>query len=58
MEEMQFVVLRLDGDYAVLRHTDTETETDIEIPLARALLPAEAAEGTRLLYADLEYTVL
>lgn len=56
MEEMQFIVLRLDGDYAVLRRTDTET--DIEIPLARALLPAEAAEGTRLLYADLEYTVL
>lgn len=56
MEDMQFIVLRLDGDYAILRRTDIES--DAEIPLARALLPEEIAEGTRLQYADLEYTVL
>lgn len=55
MEEMYFEVLRLDGDYAVLKRTDIESET--EIPLARALLPQEIQEGTRLLYSDFEYSI-
>lgn len=55
MEDMHFVVLRIDGDYAILKRTDIESET--EIPLARALLPEGLEEGARLLYSDFEYTV-
>lgn len=56
MEEMYFTVLRLDGDYAILKRTDIESDT--EIPLARALLPEEINEGTQLLYSDFEYTII
>ena len=56
MEEMQFRVLRIDGDYAILQRTDLESET--EIPLARALLPEEIEVGTQLLYADFQYRLL
>ena len=37
MEPMTFTVLRFDGDYAILKRTDCES--DAEIPMARALLP-------------------
>jgi len=52
----EYVVVSIDGDYANLRRTDTESE---ELKLvARALLPAEIAEGTRLLYEWMEYTII
>ena len=38
MEEMEFTVLRLDGDYAIL----SAEESDAQIPMARALLPEES----------------
>ncbi len=46
----------LDGDYANLRRTDEE---DGELKLvARALLPPEIREGTRLLYEFLQYRIM
>ena len=56
MNTFYYVVERLDGDYANLRRTDIESE---ELKLvARALLPPEITEGTRLKYEWLQYTVI
>lgn len=53
-----YVVERIDGDYAMLRRED-ETEQNVEPKMvARALLPPEITEGTRLLYEYLQYSVL
>ncbi len=53
-----YVVERIDGDYAMLRRDD-ETEQNVEPKMvARALLPPEITEGTRLLYEYLQYSVL
>ena len=50
---MYFVVDSIDGDYAHLRRTDEEGEKLV----ARALLPPEIMEGTRLKYEMLQYEV-
>lgn len=56
METMYFVVESIDGDYANLRRTDTESG---ELRLvARALLPMEIMEGTRLKYEMLQYEII
>lgn len=52
----EYVVKRIDGDYAVLVRTDIETED--EKLVARALLPAEIMEGTKLRYECLSYSIL
>ncbi len=50
------MVVEIDGDYAHLRRTDVESE---ELKLvARALLPPEITEGTRLLYEWMSYSVM
>ena len=51
---MYFVVVSIDGDYAHLRHTDEEGEKLV----ARALLPPEIMEGTKLKYEMLQYEVI
>ncbi len=52
----QYVVAGLDGDYAKLRRLD---EPDAELKLvARALLPENINEGTRLQYELLQYRIL
>ena len=51
-----FIVERIDGDYAHLRRTDEETEG--EKLVARALLPAEITEGTKLKYEVLQYEII
>ncbi len=52
----EYIVVDIDGDYAHLRRTDQESE---ELKLvARALLPPEIREGTRLLYEWMQYTVI
>ncbi|MCM1569221.1 MAG: chorismate--pyruvate lyase [Roseburia sp.] len=52
----EYIVVRIDGDYVHLKRTDTETE---ELKLvARALLPPETAEGTKLLYEWMQYSVI
>lgn len=56
MNRFEYAVDSIDGDYAYLRRTDAE---DGELKLvARALLPPEIAEGTRLLYEWLEYSIV
>lgn len=52
----EYVVKRIDGDYAVLERTDIETQD--EKLVARALLPAEIMEGTKLRYEYLSYSVM
>lgn len=52
----RYVVERIDGDYAMLKNLD---DPDSELKqTARALLPAEIAEGTKLLYEMLQYTII
>lgn len=56
MNWFEYVVVSIDGDYANLRRTDVETE---ELKLvARALLPPEITEGTRLLYEWMQYSIM
>ncbi|RHR24187.1 chorismate--pyruvate lyase [Clostridium sp. AF19-22AC] len=53
-----YIVERIDGDYALLRRTD-ETDPKAEPKLvARALLPMEIREGSRLLYEYLQYSII
>lgn len=53
METRYYVVDRIDGDYANLKRTDIEID-DTKI-VARALLPDNIAEGSRLKYEMLQY---
>ena len=51
-----YVVNRIDGDYAYLLQEDSEGAE--EKCVARALLPAEITEGSKLLYECLQYELL
>ncbi|MFQ9610492.1 MAG: chorismate--pyruvate lyase [Lachnospira sp.] len=53
METMYFEVVSIDGDYANLKRTDAPSD-DLRI-VARALLPEEINEGSRLRYEMFEY---
>lgn len=56
MNTFQYEVVSIDGDYANLRRIDTESD---ELKLvARALLPPEIMEGTKLLYEMLQYEIM
>ena len=56
MNTFQYQVVSIDGDYANLRRIDIESD---EIKLvARALLPPEIAEGTKLLYEYMQYQIM
>ena len=52
----EYVVKRIDGDYALLVRSDIESED--EKVVARALLPAEIMEGSKLKYECLSYTLI
>ncbi|MBP3784071.1 MAG: chorismate--pyruvate lyase [Butyrivibrio sp.] len=56
METWYYEVVSIDGDYANLKRTDIESE-DIKL-VARALLPEGIAEGTRLKYELMQYSIL
>ena len=56
METWYYQVVSIDGDYANLKRTDVETE-DITL-VARALLPPEIAEGSRLKYEWMQYELM
>lgn len=56
METWYYEVASIDGDYANLKRTDIESE-DIKL-VARALLPEGIAEGTRLKYELMQYSIL
>ncbi len=56
METWFYEVVNIDGDYANLRRTDMESE-DLKL-VARALLPPEITEGSRLKYEMMQYEIL
>ena len=56
MNTFQYRVASIDGDYANLERIDAE-EDGYKL-VARALLPPEIKEGTKLLYEMLQYTIL
>ena len=51
-----YEVVSIDGDYANLRRTDIPSE-DLKL-VARALLPAEIMEGSRLKYELMQYEIV
>ena len=56
LETCYYVVESIDGDYANLKRTDKETdETKL---VARALLPMEICEGSKLKYEMLQYQLI
>ena len=56
METWFYEAVSIDGDYANLRRTDIASE-DLKL-VARALLPPEITEGSRLKYEMLQYEIL
>ncbi|MBP8969652.1 MAG: chorismate--pyruvate lyase [Lachnospiraceae bacterium] len=56
METWYYEVVSFDGDYANLKRTDIESD---ELKLvARALLPPEITEGSKLKYEWMQYELL
>ena len=51
-----YIVERIDGDYAMLKRTNLPEEEAKMV--ARALLPEEMREGSRLHYELLQYTIV
>lgn len=56
MNTFYYVVESIESDYANLRRTDIESD-DLKL-VARALLPSEIKEGTKLKYEFLQYTII
>ncbi|RGX90301.1 chorismate--pyruvate lyase [Roseburia sp. OF03-24] len=56
METWFYEVVSIDGDYANLRRTDI-TSDDLKL-VARALLPAEIMEGSKLKYELMQYELI
>ena len=56
METWFYEVVSIDGDYANLRRTDIESD-DLKLA-ARALLPAEILEGSKLKYELMQYELI
>ena len=56
METWYNDVVNIEGDYANLRRTDQESD-DLKL-VARALLPAEIMEGTKLKYEMMQYEIM
>ncbi len=55
METFYYEVVSIEGDYANLKRTDIESD-DLKV-VARALLPAEIVEGSKLKYELMQYTL-
>lgn len=56
METWYYEVVSIDGDYANLKRTDIESD-DLKL-VARALLPPEIMEGSKLKYELMQYEIL
>ena len=56
METWFYEVVSIDGDYANLRRTDIESN-DLKL-VARALLPAEILEVSKLKYELMQYELI
>lgn len=54
----RYIVERIDGDYALLGREDGADAGMEPKMVARALLPAEITEGTRLLYERFQYSIV
>ena len=55
METWYYEVVSIDGDYANLKRTDIESD---ELKLvARALLPPDIVEGSKLKYEMMQYSM-
>lgn len=58
LKTYRYVVEKIDGDYAMLKNLE-EADAAVEPKMvARALLPAEIREGTKLLYEYLQYSII
>lgn len=53
IERMEYIVKRIDGDYAYLERIDAQDE-ELKC-VARALLPEAIVDGSRLVYEMLSY---
>lgn len=56
METWYYEVVSIDGDYANLKRTDIVSD-DVKL-VARALLPPEITEGSRLKYEMMQYELI
>ncbi len=56
MEPKDYIVSKIEGEYAYLKRTDIEC--DEELFIAMALLPPGVDIGTNLHYECMEYTVI
>lgn len=56
METWFYEVVSIEGDYANLKRTDIESD-DLKF-VARALLPPEIGEGSRLKYELMQYEII
>lgn len=56
LDVIEYEVVQIDGDYANLRRVDMPDE-DYKV-VARALLPAEIEEGSKLKYELMQYSLL
>ena len=56
MEIWFYEVIGIDGDYANLKRTDIDSD-DIKL-VARALLPPEIMEGSKLKYEMFQYEII
>lgn len=55
MQTMYYEVVSIDGDYANLKRTDIQSEDQKLV--ARALLPENILEGSRLKYEMMQYEI-
>lgn len=56
MKRFEYIVYSIEGDYAQLQRTD-EYSNDLKL-VARALLPSDIKEGSKLLYEYMEYYII
>ena len=56
METWYYEVVSIDGDYANLKRTDLATDAMKQV--ARALLPENIGEGSKLKYEFLQYELI
>ena len=56
MGTFYYIVESIESDYANLRRTDIESD-DLKL-VARALLPPEIMEGTKLKYEMMQYSIV
>ncbi len=55
LDKIYYTVSSIEGDYAYLKNEGDDTEPKC---VARALLPEEIVEGTRLVYEMMEYQLV